>query len=143
MNLFFSPEEEQKVIEAIANAELKTSGEIKLHIESRCWFSPIWRAKKVFKLLEMHRTAEKNGVLIYIAVKSKKFAIIGDSGINEKVGQNFWDSTKELMQKEFKQGNFYSGAIKGIESAGEQLLKHFPYAANDTNELSNTISYGA
>ena len=142
MNPFFSPEEEQKIIEAIANAELRTSGEIKLHVEARCWFSAVFRAKKVFEKLEMHRTVEKNGVLIYIAVSSKKFAIIGDSGINKKVGQHFWDSTKEIMQTEFQQGNFYSGALKGIVSAGEQLSQHFPFQKNDSNELSNDISYG-
>ncbi len=142
MNPFFSPEEEQKIIEAIAKAELRTSGEIKLHVESRCWFGPIWRAKKVFKFLQMHRTAEKNGVLIYVAVKSKKFAIIGDSGINTKVGDTFWRSTKDIMQAEFQKGNFYLGALKGIESAGEQLLTHFPYQKNDRDELSNDISYG-
>lgn len=142
MNSFFSPEEEQAIIEAIAKAELRTSGEIKLHVEKRCWFSAISRAKKVFELLEMHRTAEKNGVLIYIATASKKFAIIGDSGINDKVGEHFWQSTKDIMQAEFKKGNFYSGAMKGIESAGEQLLHYFPYQKNDRNELSNDISYG-
>jgi uncharacterized membrane protein len=142
MNSFFSPEEEQAIIAAIARAEQRTSGEIKLHVESRCWFSAIYRAKKVFELLEMHRTVEKNGVLIYIALKSKKFAIIGDSGINEKVGDNFWKSTKDIMQTEFKKGNFYAGALKGIESAGEQLNTYFPFQKNDRNELSNDISYG-
>ena len=142
MNTFFSPEEEQKIIEAIAQAELRTSGEIKLHVESRCWFSAISRAKKVFEKLEMHRTAQKSGVLIYIAVDSKKFAIIGDSGINEKVGRDFWESTKEIMELEFKQGRFFEGAMKGIESAGEQLLSYFPFQKDDSNELSNDISYG-
>jgi uncharacterized membrane protein len=142
MKSFFSPEEEQKIIEAIEKAERKTSGEIKLHIESRCWFSAVFRAKRVFKSLEMNRTAEKNGVLIYIAINSKKFAIIGDTGINEKVGQKFWESTKELMQAEFKKGNFFAGSLAGIESAGEQLQHFFPYLKHDTNELSNDISYG-
>ena len=142
MSTFFSVEEEQKIIEAISKAELRTSGEIKLHVESKCWFSPVWRAKRIFEKLEMHRTEQKNGVLIYMAIHSKKFAIIGDSGINEKVGQSFWDSTKELMQAEFRNGNFFQGAMKGIESAGEQLRHYFPYQKEDTNELSNDISYG-
>lgn len=142
MKRFFLPDEEQKIIEAIAKAELRTSGEIKLHVESRCWFSPIGRAKKVFELLEMHRTEEKNGVLIYIAMHSKKFAIIGDSGINAKVGQGFWDSTKALMQNDFRHGNFFAGVMKGIEHAGEKLSLHFPYQSSDQNELSNDISYG-
>lgn len=142
MSAFFSAEEEQKIIEAIAKAELRTSGEIKLHVESKCWFSPVWRAKKVFEKLEMHRTAQKNGVLIYMAIHSKKFAIIGDTGINTKVGQSFWDATKEIMQTEFRNGNFFQGALKGIESAGEQLLHYFPFQKDDTNELTNDISYG-
>lgn len=142
MNTFFSPEEEQLIVQAIAKAELQTSGEIKLHVESRCWFSAMWRAKKLFALLNLHRTEQKNGVLIYIAVKSRKFAILGDSGINERVGQNFWNQTKEIMQAEFRNGNLFAGALKGIESAGEQLGKHFPFQKNDTNELSNDVSYG-
>ncbi len=142
MNSFFSAEEEQKIIEAIAKAELKTSGEIKLHVESRCWFSPVWRAKRVFESLEMDRTDEKNGVLIYIAFRSKKFAIIGDTGINKKVGQNFWDSTKEMMQIEFRKGDFFAGAIKAIDHAGVQLSRYFPYSHDDNNELTNEVSYG-
>ncbi len=142
MNSFFSPEEEQLIVQAIAKAELQTSGEIKLHVESRCWFSAMWRAKKLFALLNLHRTEQKNGVLIYIAVKSRKFAILGDYGINERVGQNFWNQTKEIMQAEFRNGNFFAGALKGIESVGEQLGKHFPFQKNDTNELSNDVSYG-
>ncbi|MBK9477626.1 MAG: TPM domain-containing protein [Bacteroidetes bacterium] len=142
MNTFFSPEEEQLIVQAIAKAELQTSGEIKLHVESRCWFSAMWRAKKLFALLNLQDTAQKNGVLIYIAIKSRKFAILGDAGINELVGQNFWNQTKEIMQSEFRNGNFFAGAMKGIESAGEQLRHHFPFQKNDTNELSNDVSYG-
>ena len=142
MNNFFSPEEEQKITDAITQAELQTSGEIRVHVETRCWFSAISRAKKVFEKLEMHRTELKNGVLIYVAIRSKKFAIIGDTGINEKVGQHFWDSTKEEIEKEFRNKNFGEGIVKGVQKAGEQLRSHFPHQQNDNNELSNNISFG-
>ena len=90
----------------------------------------------------MENTQERNGVIIYVAVKSKHFAIYGDKGINEKVSADFWDSTKEVMQNHFKNGNFKQGLIDGILKAGDQLKTHFPYQNDDTNELSNEISKG-
>jgi uncharacterized membrane protein len=90
----------------------------------------------------MENTEERNGVIIYVAVKSKQFAIYGDKGINEKVGLDFWDCTKDAMANQFKNGNFKQGLIDGILRAGEQLKTHFPYQSDDTNELSNEISRG-
>ena len=142
MQQFLSSEQEKNLLKAIENAELKTSGEIKLHLESYCIFDPIMRAKRIFEKLEMHKTKQKNGVLIYIAVKSKKFAIIGDAGINDRVGQDFWNDTKEKMQAAFRNKNFYEGMLIAIENAGEKLSLHFPLQSDDKNELSNTISFG-
>lgn len=138
-----TPNEEQEIIEAIKNSEKLTSGEIKLHIENKCNEDPIERAIKVFDSLKMSKTKERNGVLFYVAVESKKFAIIGDKGINEKVGEDFWEKTKELMQKHFLNRDFAKGIIEGVKMAGEQLMSHFPYdGKNDTNELSDEISFG-
>jgi uncharacterized membrane protein len=139
---FLTIAEEQEIVEAIGKAEKDTSGEIRVHIEKENTIAPLDRAMEVFRNLQMENTQERNGVIIYVAVKSKHFAIYGDKGINEKVGIDFWDSTKEIMQNHFKNGNFKQGLIDGILKAGEQLKTHFPFQDNDTNELSNEISKG-
>ncbi|MDD2420177.1 MAG: TPM domain-containing protein, partial [Bacteroidales bacterium] len=94
---FLSEKEQSMVVKAIEQAELNTSGEIRVHIESSCPGDPVTRAISVFNQLKMNRTKERNAVLIYIAWKSHKFAIIGDSGINEKVPENFWEQEKEIL----------------------------------------------
>lgn len=139
---FLTKAEEQEIVSAIGIAEKNTSGEIRVHIEKENTIAPLDRAMEVFRNLKMDNTQERNGVIIYVAVKSKHFAIYGDKGINEKVGIDFWDSTKEIMQNHFKNGNFKQGLIDGILKAGEQLKTHFPYQDNDKNELSNEISRG-
>ena len=139
---FLTKPEEQEIVESIGKAEKNTSGEIRVHIENETSVAAINRAMEVFRNLNMEDTQERNGVIIYVAVKSKQFAIYGDKGINEKVGADFWNSTKEAMQNHFKSGNFKQGLIDGILKAGEQLKTHFPYQDDDTNELSNEISNG-
>ncbi len=139
---FLTTEEEQEIVAAIGEAEKNTSGEIRVHIEKETSIAPIDRALEVFHHLTMENTKERNGVIIYVAVKSKLFAIYGDKGINEKVANDFWDSTKDIMGHHFRNGNFKQGLIEGILSAGEQLKKYFPHQEDDTNELSNEISKG-
>ncbi len=139
---FLTQEEEQAIVAAIGTAEKNTSGEIRVHIEKETSMAPIERAVEVFHQLQMDQTQERNGVIIYVAVNSRQFAIYGDKGINEKVTADFWDSTKDIMLAHFKNGNFKQGLIDGILKAGEQLKIHFPYQDNDTNELSNEISKG-
>ncbi|MBA80453.1 MULTISPECIES: TPM domain-containing protein [unclassified Leeuwenhoekiella] len=137
---FLTAEEEQEVVEAIRLAELKTSGEIRVHLERTCEADAFERAKELFHFLKMDNTKAENGVLIYVAVDAKKFAICGDRGINKGVPENFWQSTKDLMQTEFKNRKFKDGLVKGINSAGEQLARFFPWHADDVNELSDEIS---
>jgi uncharacterized membrane protein len=139
---FLNPEEEQEIVAAIGIAEKNTSGEIRVHIEKENTIAPIDRAVEVFHHLQMENTKERNGVIIYVAVKSKHFAIYGDHGINEKVSDDFWNTTKDVMASHFKNGNFKQGLIEGVLKAGEQLKAHFPYQDDDTNELSNEISKG-
>lgn len=139
---FLTKAEEQEIVEAIGVAEKNTSGEIRVHIEKENTIAPLNRAMEVFRNLHMENTKERNGVIIYVAVKSKHFAIYGDEGIHDIVGDDFWNSTKEVMQNHFKNGNFKQGLIDGILKAGEQLKTHFPYQDDDTNELSNEISKG-
>ncbi len=139
---FFTDEEQQQIVDAIKQAELNTSGEIRLHIEADCKVDAYIRAKEVFEKLNMHATELKNGVLFYVAYADHKFAILGDSGIHEKVTQRFWDEEKELMLSYFKQNKYAEGICLAIARAGEKLKAHFPYMHNDTNELSNDISFG-
>jgi uncharacterized membrane protein len=139
---FLTSEQKTKITQAIGQAELNTSGEIRLHVETRCKTDVLDRTAQVFAQLKMHETALRNGVLFYIAVEDKKFAIVGDAGINAKVPANFWDSIKEQMAEYFKTGNFAEGLENGILLAGEQLKEHFPHQQDDVNELSDEISYG-
>ncbi len=139
--LFFTEEEKLHIISAIGNAEKATSGEIRLHLEETCGADVILRATQVFTKLKMHKTALKNGVLIYLAVKDKKFAIIGDTGIHTKLPDNFWDSIKQNMQMEFAQNNFLAGITHAIYQSGEQLKQFFPYQSDDVNEVSDEISF--
>src|SRR5688572_6291115 len=136
-------EQEKEIIDAIAKAEANTSGEIRVHIENNCPHDPLDRAVEVFAALHMHQTKLRYGVLFYVALKSHKFAVIGDAGINAVVPDTFWDETKSLVLAEFKNGNYGAGLVKGILMAGEQLQTFFPFDADtDTNELKNDISFG-
>jgi len=138
---FFTTDEKKQITDSIAQAELNTSGEIRLHVEGKCKIDVLDRAAYVFEKLEMHETAQRNGVLFYLAVNDRKFAIIGDSGINQLVAADFWSETKEIMLEFFKEGKFAEGLSKGILMAGEQLKTNFPYQSNDVNELSDEISF--
>jgi uncharacterized membrane protein len=138
---FFTKDEQVLLIESIAKAELKTSGEIRLHIENFCFGSEIKSAEKVFVKLKMHQTKERNGVLIYIATLSKKIAIVGDEGIHQKLGDEFWQETVSRLIEQFKQNKKATALATCIIECGEQLGNFFPRKNDDTNELSNAISY--
>ena len=139
---FLSVEEEQEIVLAIRQAERNTSGEIRVHIENSSNISHYNRALEVFRMLKMFNTKEQNAVLIYVAVDDKKFVVYGDKGIDEVVPKNFWESTKNAMQKQFVLGNFKQGIINGVLKAGEELKAHFPWQIDDEDELSNEISKG-
>jgi uncharacterized membrane protein len=141
MTKILNTAEEKILVDAIAVAEKNTSGEIRVHIEKTCKGDPIVRAKEVFEKLGMTATEARNGVLLYIAEESHKFAIIGDYGIDQKVGHDFWDHSKDLLLAHFKKGEFVEGIKEAVLSCGEALKKHFPFHKNDSNELSNDISY--
>ena len=138
--VFLSKEEEQEIVQAIVEAEKNTSGEVRVHIEKQSNITPLERAQEVFFELKMEATKDRNGVLFYVSVTDKKFAIIGDKGINDLVAPDFWNATKEIVLNHFKQGAFKQGLVEGILSAGNQLKAYFPYQSDDENELSNEIS---
>ena len=137
---FFTPEIQAEIVKAIKQAEAQTSGEIRLFVEDHCKDDVLDRAAFMFEKLEMHQTELRNGVLFYVSVTDKKFAIIGDQGINELVATDFWNATKEIVLNHFKQGAFKQGLVEGILSAGNQLKAYFPYQSDDEDELSNEIS---
>ena len=138
---FFSKEQQEKIVAAIREAEKDTSGEIRVHIESRCHEDVLDRAAWVFKKLGMDKTRQRNGVLFYLAVNDRKFAVIGDSGINAVVPEGFWNQVKELLVKYFREGMFTEGLTEGIKLVGRQLKQFFPYTSDDVNELTDEISF--
>ena len=146
-NIFMSPEkaftQQQKdaMVTAIKQAEKDTSGEIRVHIENHSKIDVLDRAADVFAHLNMHKTVQSNGVLIYVALLDHKSAILGDAGINAKVPADFWDSIMKNMIAKFKEGKITEGICEAVISAGEQLKVYFPYQADDVNELPDEISF--
>ncbi len=138
----FSSYQEHVLIEAIKEAEMQTSGEIRLHVETECnHVSAIERAKELFTQLKMSNTKDRNGILFYVAYNSRKFAIWGDQGIHDKVHQEFWDIVRNEAINSFKEGRIVEGLVSSILKCGTELKRYFPYQKDDTNELPNTISY--
>lgn len=139
---FFTEEQKKQITDAIKDAELNTSGEIRLHVEKKCKINVLDRAAYIFDKLKMQKTELRNGVLFYLAIEDRKFAILGDAGINAVTLENFWDEIKDIVLDFFKEGKHAEGLAKGIRMAGEALKEHFPYQKDDINELSNEISFG-
>jgi uncharacterized membrane protein len=139
----FTEQQRRRIEDAIKEAELETSGEVQVHIEYTCSIDPMDRAADLFKVLKMHRTRLRNGVLFYLALTDHKFAILGDAGINSRVAPGYWDSIKESMLPLLKAGDPTEALCIGIRMAGQQLKIQFPYKSNDVNELPDSISFGS
>jgi uncharacterized membrane protein len=135
-------ENKEKIASAIQQAEKNTSGEVRVHIESNVKKkkSAFDRAVEVFHQLGMQATTLRNGVLVYVALDDRQFAIIGDQGIHEKVGYDFWDQEKDEMSTYFRQGDIIGGIVYFIDQIGVKLQEFFPYQKGDVNELSDEIS---
>ncbi|MDH3708558.1 MAG: TPM domain-containing protein [Cyclobacteriaceae bacterium] len=142
MEEFLLQLDEDRIVTSIGEAESSTSGEIRVHIEKHCPIEVLDRSVEVFANLHMHQTRQRNGVLIYIACHDHKFAIIGDAGINAKVGPNFWQEEKQILSHHFQASQFTDGIVKAIHKVGTVLKQHFPYRPDDINELPDDISYG-
>ena len=140
---FLSSDDELAIVQAIQEAEKKTSGEVRVHIEKKCpKKDPIKRAISLFQKLGMHKTDLRNGVIVYVATEDHLLAIWGDEGIHAKVGQEFWESTLITLQEDFKTNQIKNGLTKALLDIGEKLQQHFPYQKDDKNELDDSISYG-
>lgn len=139
---FFTDEQQKKVKEAIGNAEAQTSGEIVVHLDDKCDEDVMDRAAYIFDFLNLQKTKHRNGVLFYISIEDHKFAILGDAGINAVVEGGFWDTTRDIVISNFKEGKYEQGLSRGIEEAGRRLKEHFPFTEDTRDELSNDISFG-
>ncbi len=135
-----SAADRKRIVAAIRTAEQMTSGEIRVHVQPRCGEDPICEATRVFERLGMTRTAERNGVLIFLALRDRRFAVIGDTGIHTAVGDEFWQQIADAMTAHFARGELAAGLEAGVLAIGEALQRHFPHRRNDTNELPDTIS---
>lgn len=131
-----------RVVEAIRAAERVTSGEIRVSVAPFFWGNVEKTAGKAFHRLGMEDTADRNGVLIFLVPSRKRFAILGDTGIHEKVGQAFWDDVSATLSSHFRLGAFTEGLVKAIHMVGDRLATHFPSAGNeDRNELSDEVEF--
>ncbi len=137
---YFNEMQEQAILSNIMDAESNTSGEIRVHVERYCKAEPMARAINIFKWLGMTHTEHRNGVLLYLALQDRKFAIIGDAGINKTVPPEFWNTVSEEMTVHFKAGKIAEGICEGIRLTGEKLKIYFPYERGDRNELPDEIS---
>ncbi len=143
-NKFFSPEEQQLIITAIQQAERSTSGEVRVYVESRCsYMDALDRAIELFPQLGMHATEERNGVLVYVAIKDHQLAVLGDQGIHQKVGSQYWNNEVMKMIRDFNRDDYAKGIAGCVEDIGEALREHFPYTDKDKNELSDEIHFGS
>lgn len=137
---FFTREEEFEIIQAIKEAEKATSGEIRVHLTKEITKNPLREAVRIFNVLKMHKTKQRNGCLILIGLKNKKIAVIGDKGINAKAGEGFWDDVINLMADNFRKDDYVKGLTQAVLRIGEKLKRYFPYAQDDINELSDELS---
>ena len=128
---------------AIRAAEKRTSGEIRMFIESRCsYVDPVDRAIEVFFGLKMDKTEDRNGVVLYIAMKDHQLAVFGDKGIHEKVGTEFWNKEVNKMLSSFSRENYKDGIVQIVTEIGDALVSNFPYENEDRNELPDDIVFG-
>jgi uncharacterized membrane protein len=140
---FFSPEDEQLIVKAIRDAERCTSGEVRVYVESRCsYVDALDRAVELFAEMGMQATRERNGVLVYVAVKDHQLAVFGDEGIHQKVGPDYWNTEVLKMIRDFNRENYAVGIAGCVEDIGQALQEYFPFTDKDTNELSDEIHFG-
>ena len=138
---YFTEEQQTLIKNAVHRAESKTSGEIRICIDSKIEGDTLTRAAEVFENLNMHKTALRNGILIYIAIENRQFAVIGDSGIHAHVQQSFWEILKEEMIPYFKNTDYTGGLLHAIDKTGNALVEFFPVQGDDKNELSDDIVF--
>jgi uncharacterized membrane protein len=136
----FSHDDLEAIAAAVAAAERRTSGQIRVHLERRCVGDPLAHARRVFQSLGMHRTRHRNAVLLFLAVDDRKFAVVGDDGIHAQVGHGFWDSVRDVLQRDLRGGRLRDGIVDAVSEIGRVLGRHFPDRPDDRNDLSDSVS---
>ncbi len=136
---FLKQLEHDRIVSAIADTGEKTSGEIRVLISHRKVDDPVAAAGKAFQRLGLQNTRQRNAVLIFVAPRSHRFAVIGDQAVHEKCGASFWTELTAAMSGYFKQGQFTEGLLHGIARASERLATHFPRDPDEKNKLSDTV----
>lgn len=140
---FFSPQEKQMITDAIKLAEKQTSGEVRVFIEKKCQYvNAIDRAKELFDKMDMYKTAERNAVIVYVALKHRQLAVFADVGIYEKTGASFWNNSVQTMLAHFNKEDYVDGIAGVVKKIGQALNTHFPFQKNDVNELPDDIVFG-
>ena len=129
-----------RVVAAIRAAEGRSRGEIRVHVAHKPVDDPQRAAAARFEKLGMTATADRNGVLLFVAPASQRFAVVGDKGIHERCGEGFWKDVASAMEEDFRQGRFTEGIVKGVARAGDALAAHFPRTGPDVNELADEVS---
>jgi uncharacterized membrane protein len=134
--------DDQRIVQAIRDVEARTRAEVRVHVEDDPVADVQAAAQQTFETLGMTATAERNGVLVFVAPESQAFAVLGDAGIHERCGQAFWDDVAAAMREEFRAGRFTDGIVAGVRAAGDELARHFPRREGDgdQNELPDAIS---
>lgn len=140
----FSADDSALIVDAIRNTERETSGEVRVFIESRCkYVDALDRAAEIFWNLKMDHTVYRNAVLLYVAVRDHQFAIFADTGIHQKLGDEFWQKEVSLMSRHFRENHYREAILNVIHDLGQALHTHFPYDPNaDKNELPDDIVFG-
>jgi uncharacterized membrane protein len=136
-----SAADEARIVAAIRRAEARTSGEIRVHVERRCRGDALAAARAAFDRLGLRGTARRNGVLFYVAVADRRFAVVGDDGIHRAVGEAFWEGIRDDLASRFRARDFAGGLEAAILAAGEALARTFPRGEDDRNELPDGVSY--
>jgi uncharacterized membrane protein len=142
MTFEYNESDKITISRAIEEAEKQTSGEIRVHVDKKCSGDPVKAAISHFNRLKMYKTKDRNGILIYVANEDRKLAIIGDKNINEKVPDNYWESTKNQLIDSFKKEEYVSGLVAAITDVGVKLKTYFPHEQDDKDELENVLSQG-
>jgi uncharacterized membrane protein len=136
----FSPDDLAAIAGAIAEAERQTSGEIRVHLERRAVGDAIAHARRAFHALGMHRTRDRNAVLVYLALDDRRFAIVGDAGVHVRVGSGFWDAARDALERDLRENRMRDGLIAAVGEIGRALGRHFPRHPDDRNELGDAVS---
>jgi len=134
--------DQDRVVKAIGEAENETSGEIRVSVAPFFWGRVEKAAWHAFARLGMTNTAERNGVLIFVVPSRRRFVVLGDEGIHQKVGQDFWEGVAAAMSGKFRKRDFTGGLVHGIEEIGRRLKTHFPHRPDDVDELPDEVDFG-